>query len=71
MGTINQSLYSIDMRLSSIIDEIIENGGEITEELAKNLKLLKIILKKNLIIIEKLLQKFLLVLIIVKMKKLE
>lgn len=39
MGTINQSLYSIDIRLSSIIDEIIENGGEITDELAEQLEI--------------------------------
>lgn len=48
MGIINQSLYSIDMRLSSIIDEIIENGGEITEELAKKLEITQDNLKEKL-----------------------
>lgn len=48
MGAINQSLYSIDMRLSSIIDEIIENGGEITEELAKELEINQDNLKEKL-----------------------
>lgn len=48
MGTINQSLYSIDMRLSSIIDEIIENGGEITDELAKELEITQDNLKEKL-----------------------
>lgn len=48
MGKINQSLYSIDMKLSSIIDEIIDNGGEITEEQLKELEITQDNLKEKL-----------------------
>lgn len=48
MGKINESLYSIDMKLSSIIDEIIENGGEITDEQAKELEITQENLKEKL-----------------------
>ena len=39
METMNESLYSIDYKLSNIINEIIENGGEITDELAEQLEI--------------------------------
>lgn len=48
MGKINESLYSIDMRLSAIIDEIVENGGEITDELAQELEINEDNLKEKL-----------------------
>lgn len=39
MEAMNESLYSIDYKLSNIINEIIENGGEITDELAEQLEI--------------------------------
>lgn len=48
MEAMNESLYSIDYKLSNIINEIIENGGEITDELAEQLEITQENLKLKL-----------------------